>query len=296
MSSPVTSNLTTQRRIHADTRLGPVHYTVTNLDRQAAFYQDILGFRLHWREDNSAGLGAGGEDLLRLTEVEGAKPARGTTGLYHTAFLVPTRLDQAYLLRSIAVTRTPIQGMTNHGTHLAIYLPDAEGNGIELAWDFPKDQWPTTFEEMMSRHRGLQPEEVFSVLEGQPEEWTALSSGTKVGHVHLHVAYLEPTEAFYKDMLGMDVPFDFPDGSAKFFSAGGYHHHVGTNLWQGVGAPPPPANATGLRYYTIVVPDKAELDAVLERVHAAGVTTEQTAEGYLMRDPAQNGIVLRAEK
>lgn len=288
----------TQTSLPAATRLGPVHYTTANLDRQIGFYQDILGFKTHWREGSSAGLGAGGEDLLRLTEVADAKPSRRTTGLYHTAFLVPTRWELAQLLKQIAVTRTPIQGMSNHGTHHAIYLPDAEGNGVELAWDFPQEQWPKTFAEMMANNRGLSPEEVFDGLTDNDASWAGLDAGTTVGHVHLHVSTLAPTRQFYQDVLGFDLPMDMANAprefrdSAIFFSAGGYHHHIGTNVWQGVGAPPPPPNAIGLRGYTVILPDTAALETVVERVQAAGIDITPEDDSYRLADPAQNGIRL----
>ncbi|MEZ4671842.1 MAG: VOC family protein [Anaerolineae bacterium] len=287
--------------IHPATRLGHVHYTVANLDNQIAFYRDILGFKLHWREGNAAGMGAGKEDLLRLTQVDGTREVQGTTGLYHTAFLVPTRLELAQLLRSIAITRTPIQGMSDHGTHHAIYLPDAEGNGIELAWDRPKEMWPKTLEEMIRNNRGLSPDTVFSVLTEDDAEWQGLDAGTIVGHVHLHVSSLKPTNHFYHEVLGFGLPFDmtkaprqFAD-TAIFFSAGGYHHHIGTNIWQGEGAPPPPKDATGLRYFTAVLPDSDELERVRARLNEANVPAEQTENGLLIRDPAQNGLMLAVE-
>jgi catechol 2,3-dioxygenase len=309
LNRPQTDNYTTQyESIHSATRLGHVHYTTAHLDRQIAFYRDILGFKLHWREDDSAGLGAGGEnmpgndDLLRLTESKTARRARHTTGLYHTAFLVPTRWDLAQLLKSIAETRTPIQGMSDHGTHHAIYLPDAEGNGIELAWDFPPEQWPKSFREMMERNRGLRPETVFSALADGDATWDGLNPGTKVGHVHLHVSELGPTDHFYREILGFDIPFDMADAppefaeSAIFFSAGGYHHHIGTNVWQGVGAPPPPAAAIGLRHFTVVLPNEAALQRVLDRVKSEEVSVEQTENGVLIHDPSQNGVLLTTEK
>lgn len=278
--------------IHPATRLGHVHYITAELDRQIAFYQEVLGFKLHWREGGAAGLGAGGEDLLRLTELPGARRARGTTGLYHTAFLVPTKWELAQLLRQIAVTQTRIQGMVDHHTHLAIYLPDAEGNGIELAWDRAREEWPE-MEDMIRLGNGpLEPEELFAEIERDPTEWTGLNPESKVGHVHLHVSELPAAKRFYHDVLGFDITIDIETFGATFFSAGGYHHHVGGNIWRGIGAPPPPPDAIGLRCFTVVLPDEAELKRVVGRVEAAGIATEQTEQGILVRDPSQNGVLL----
>ncbi len=298
MIQPQASTTTAAPVIHPATRLGHVHYTAANLERQITFYRDILGFKLHWREGDSAGLGAGGADLLRLTEQPGARRVRRTTGLYHTAFLVPERRELAQLLKRIAETRTPIQGMSNHGTHHAIYLPDAEGNGIELAWDFPRAQWPKTAREMIEGNQGLAPETVFSALADSDAPWDGLHRETQVGHVHLHVASLAPTRRFYHDVLGFGIPFDFSDApggfadTALFFAAGDYHHHIGTNIWQGEGAPPPPPEAVGLRYFTVIVPDAAELERVVSRVEAAGVAVTREADGVRFLDPAQNGLRL----
>lgn len=299
MSSSVQGEQTSTGSIHPATHIGYVHYTVADLEKQVSFYRDRLGFQEHWREDGQAGLGAGAQDLLRLTEVPTARQARRTTGLYHTAFLVPSRQELAQLLRRIAERRTPIQGMTDHGTHHAIYLPDAEGNGIELAWDFPQEEWPRNFDEMLQRNRGLAPETVLEALPPDDAAWAGLDAATIVGHVHLHVAQLGPTKDFYHKVLGFGLPLDMENAtpnpfteSAIFFAAGDYHHHIGTNVWQGVGAPPPPENAIGLRHFSVLLPDQPALDAVLARVAAAGLPTEQHAEGILLRDPAQNGVLL----
>lgn len=287
--------------IHPATRLGHVHHTVADVERQIAFYRDILGFKLHWREGEAAGLGAGGEDLLCLTQRSNARQVRGTTGLYHTAFLVPNRWQLAQLLKNIAQTRTPIQGMSDHGTHHAIYLPDAEGNGIELAWDRPQEQWPKTIDEMMRNNRGLAPETVFTALTDNEAEWDGLDAATTVGHVHLHVSSLKPTNHFYHEVLGFGIPFDlskaprqFAD-TAIFFSAGGYHHHIGSNIWQGEGAPPPPENATGLRYFTVVLPDTAEMERISGRLTEVGVASEPHESGLLIHDPARNGMLLTVD-
>lgn len=302
MSTSASSQATTVPVIHPATRLGPVHYTTANAERLADFYRSILGFQIHGREGSTLRLGAGAEDLLILTEVPNAQPARRSTGLYHTAFLVPNRWELAQLLRRIAETRTPIQGMSDHGTHHAIYLPDTEGNGIELAWDRPQHMWPKTIAEMIAHNQGLAPQVVFSALTDRDEAWEKLDSGTKVGHVHLHVSELAPTRHFYHEILGFGLPFDFADApsspfadSAIFFAAGGYHHHLGTNVWQGVGAPPPPPNSTGLRHYTVVLPDAVEVEQVVERLRTDGAPVEAVEGGWLTRDPAQNGIQLVTE-
>ena len=283
--------------IHPSTRPGGVHYTVADLNRQSAFYQDILGFQLLWREGDTAALGADESELLRLTEVTGAQRARRTTGLYHTAFLVPTRWDLAHLVRQIAQTRTPIQGTSNHGTHLAIYLPDAEGNGIELAWDFPKEAWPMKDGKMdlaaMPRS-GVDVDELLGELERDPSTWAGLAAGTQVGHVHLHVIDLQASQQFYHDLLGFDVVLHSPEFGALFVSAGGYHHHIGMNIWHGIGAPPPLTDAIGLRYFTILLPNQAELQRVIDRLQQANITGRPMQDGILVRDPSQNGVLLTA--
>lgn len=290
--------------IHPATRLGPVHYTVADLERQISFYQERLGFKLHWREGHTAGLGVGGPDLLQFTEVHGARRVRGTTGLYHTAFLLPTRLALAQVIGHIAQMRTPVEGGSNHGTHLALYLPDAEGNGIELAWDFPRAVWEPIVAQMRGgnlqelMHVMRQPLDIEGLLaeaESAPTPWAGLPAGTTVGHVHLHVADLTATALFYHAVLGFETIFNIAEMGAAFFSAGGYHHHIGTNLWNGPGARPAPADATGLRSFTVVLPDPAELERVLSRLQHAGFAPEAVAEGHLVRDPAQIGLRLVVE-
>lgn len=298
MSTPSPS---ATQSIAAATQMGTVHLTVADLNRQFAFYQNVLGFRLHWQKDQTAGLGAGRGDLLQLTQREGVRPYRRTTGLYHVAYLIPTRKALAEILRSIAITKTPVQGMVNHHTHLAIYLPDAEGNGIELAWDFPRAQWPT-MDEMMRRGNGpLDPDELFAELdpaELDPAQldptatWAGLDPATTVGHVHLHVADLEASRHFYHDVLGFNVTLESKQAGMTFIAAGDYHHHIGLNVWNGIGAPPPPADATGLRYMTVLLPTPAALDEVLARVNDAGLAAEVRADGTLIKDPAQNGVLL----
>ena len=115
---------------------------------------------------------------------------------------------------------------------------------------------------------------------------------TRMGHFHLYVANLDETMHFYHDVIGFDTM-----GLARSFrmgmvSAGGYHHHIGFNTWVGEGAPPPPPDALGMRYFSFVLPNKIELDRIVEHIQQAGIATEQTEEGILVRDPSQNGVLL----
>jgi len=187
--------------------------------------------------------------------------------------------------------------MVNHHTHLAIYIADAEGNGIELAWDFPREQWPAPEDLMRLGNGPLDPEDLLSELERDQSPWPGAHPDTRIGHVHLHVADLSAAGRFYQGVLGFQATFSYSaarDFGALFVSAGGYHHHIGLNIWRGVGAPPPPGDAVGLRYFTIVLPSRTELDRLTARVRAAGIGGEEHAEGMLVRDPSHNGVLLTA--
>ena len=285
----------------SDTTLGQVHLTVSDLDRSLAFYQQSLGFQVHHRDETAgtAWLGAGGPDLLVLTELPGAKHQRGTTGLYHFAILTPSRLELAHSLKRLAETRTPVEGFADHYVSEAIYLPDPDGNGIEIYRDRPRADWRDAQGNLRMGTDPLDIDGVLSELDSgdversERSEWNGLDPATKLGHMHLHVRSIPEAKAFYCDVLGFDLLMNI--GSALFVSAGGYHHHIGLNTWQGVGAPPPPPGSVGLRYFTVRLPNQAELDKILDRVRAAGVLVKEHAQGWLARDPSQNAIVFARE-
>lgn len=279
--------------IHPDTTIGAVHLTVLNLDRSLSFYQQALGFVVHRREGDTAHLGAGGPDLLVLTQRPDARRARGTTGLYHFAVLVPSRLELAQSLRRIDETRTPVQGFADHLVSEAIYLPDPDGNGIEIYRDRPRGEWPYDKGQLRMATDPLEVDGVLAELAGHDEPWRGLRPQTVIGHMHLHVADIAQAEAFYCGVLGFDLMLRY-GSSASFVSAGGYHHHIGFNTWAGVGAPPPPPDAIGLRYFVVRLPNAIELSRVADRVRQAGVDMEESQEGMLVRDPSQNGVLLAA--
>ena len=270
-------------RLPATLRLGAVHLTVTDLDRSVTFYEDAIGLRLHRREDGVAAMGVGEEDLLVLHEEPKARRAGRHAGLFHYALLFPSRDELARAALRLAATKTPIQGASDHGTHEAIYLPDPDGNGIELAADRPRERWPKP----LNYAGGPHPLDFDGLLAAVAGEEPRRESGPAlaIGHVHLHVGDLDRGLGFYSHVLGFEL-MTFMPGAAAFVSAGGYHHHLGFNVWRGEGVPPSPAGRVGLRHWTVVLDDPEEVEAVRERVRAAGVEVEEgEGDGFLVRDP-----------
>jgi catechol 2,3-dioxygenase len=272
-----------------ETRLGAVELTVTDLDRSVQFYEQAIGLRTHARDEGRAALGAGGEDLLVLIEDPDARPAGRQAGLYHFALLHPSRVELARAVGRLAHTRTSIQGASDHGISEAVYLPDPDGNGIELAADRPKEQWP----DLTVMSGGPDPLDLnallASIADEEPQE--SVAPDAVIGHVHLHVGDLDAASRFYVDIVGFDVMTYLP--SAVFVAAGGYHHHVGFNTWRGAGVPPAADGTVGLRRFTVVLRDEGEVNALRERARAAGVDVEDTAEGPLLRDPSGNVLLFR---
>jgi catechol 2,3-dioxygenase len=279
--------------IHPNTSIGAAHLTVADLERSRRFYVDVLGFRELERQGTTLTLTAdGATPLLALTELPGAppKPARAT-GLYHFAILVPSRLDLARSLRRLAELRYPLSGASDHLVSEALYLNDPDGNGIEIYRDRPRAEWPRLNGQIRMATDPLDVDGILAELDRDDRPWDGLAPATTIGHMHLHVADLRAAEAFYHELLGFDIMLSFR-GSALFLSAGGYHHHIGLNTWAGVGAPPAPPGSAGLRYFVVRLPNADALDAVLERVRAAGVATEETEAGVLVRDASGNALML----
>src|SRR3954447_2184215 len=274
--------------------MGAVHLSVADLGRSVGYYESAIGLRVHERAGGRARLGAGGEDLLVRQEEPGAPPARGTAGLYHFALLVPERADLARWLAHAAREEVPLVGMADHYVSEAIYLSDPDEHGIEVYWDRPREVWEGQVGERMTT-LPLDVADLFGVI-GDPrtEPFEALASGTVMGHVHLRVSEVPATAAFYCDALGFGLMAAF-GASALFMSAGGYHHHLGANIWESRGAgQPPPGHATLLRA-TIVLPTAADVDRLAGEVVRLGQEPEPLDDGVLVRDPSGNAVALVAE-
>jgi catechol 2,3-dioxygenase len=262
----------------ATLRLGPVHLVVFDLDRSLAWYERALGLR----RMGDAALGDGVTPVAVLHEDPDARPAGRHAGLYHYALLYPSREELARAVLRVSAAQAPVQGLSDHGTHEAVYLPDPDGNGIELAADRPREQWPTV-EEMYGR--GPQPLDLDALLATIAGEEPAptVGEGLRVGHLHLHVGDIEEALAFYRDGLGFELQASL--GTAAFVSAGGYHHHVGLNVWKGRGVGPAPPHTAGLEHWTIELGAEDEVGRLRARLERAGHPVEPVAGGFRVRDP-----------
>ena len=276
--------------MHPDTRLGPVCLSVGDLHRSLEFYQAALGLRLRRRENNKAFLGTGQLDWLVLEEGPSAAIAHGSTGLFHFALLVPSRLELARTLVHLHETRTPCTGYADHSVSEAIYLSDPDGHGIEIYRDRPRSEWEYPGGQLKLTVDPLDVQKLKDELDETSGEWTGLHADTVMGHIHLQVSNLKASEQFYTEVLGFERMACY-GSSASFLSAGGYHHHLAINIWAGVGAPPPPRDAARLLWFSIRLPDADEFDRMIRRLHNAGLQTEPFNNGVLLRDP--DGIVLR---
>lgn len=305
MNIPSEPEARTEFSIHPKTRMGAISLRVANLENQLEFYQKALGFKLHWREGNKAGLGAGRNDLLLLSEEPNLKKYRGVTGLYHVAYLFPNRRELAIAVARLFALKYP-NSPTDHIMTKTTYLDDLEGNGIELYAESPEDgtlkfvngKYEATRADgsWSDGREPLDVEALFKHLTDNDRLDAPVPPELKIGHVHLHVRDVDEAIDFYHGILGFDVMGVAKQFQMGFVSAGGYHHHLGLNTWQGRGAPHPPPDALGLRYYTIDLPNQQAYDEVVARVDAAGIPSNMTEAGLLLHDPSQNGVILRVAK
>lgn len=249
----------------AETHISHVHLRVKNLERELSFYRELLGFNEVMRYDSTVALSATrtinaverSAQLpfqILLTESPNATPRPPrTTGLFHVAIRFPNREELAKTLRRIVQHGYPIQGAADHAVSEAIYLSDPEGNGVELYRDRPRDEWKWVNDEVFMTTEHLDVEALLREAEGK--SWAGIHPLTDIGHIHLNVSNLANSEEFYHQRLGFDITTRSYPG-ALFFAAGGYHHHVGANVWSSRNATAPPENSTGLMSFGISVPNE----------------------------------------
>jgi catechol 2,3-dioxygenase len=282
-------------RLPESTHLGRVRLQVANLDRSIAFYEEILGMRVIRRDTDSVSLGAHGDDreIVHLRQLKGARPVprRGLLGLYHFAILLP---DRASLGRFVAhLTELEVHaGMSDHFVSEAIYLTDPDGLGIEVYADRPRDAWRYDEWQLYMTTNPLDVNDLVRAASGH--RWTGMPAGTVLGHVHLYVDDIAKAEAFYHEALGFDkVVWSYP--GALFMSAGGYHHHLGTNTWAR-GAPSATEADARLLEWEIVVPTKKDAEEAARHVESAGYLVKEESDEWVLTDPWGTSLRLVPER
>jgi len=269
-------------RLPDATHLGAVHLQVSDLARSVAYYEQVLGLRAVDRTAATATLAAAdGHVLVRLEARPGVRPAppRATLGLYHFAILLPDRPSLGRFIRHLAALGARA-GMADHLVSEAIYLTDPDGLGIEVYADRPRESWHVNGQELAMTTDPLDADAV--VAAGGREAWTGMPAGTVLGHVHLHVGDLDEGAAFYHAAVGFDkIVWSYP--GALFLSAGGYHHHLGTNTWSR--GPAPAADQARLLAWDIVVPTQADAGEAAASITAAGFGIQDEGGAFRAADP-----------
>ena len=245
-------------------RIGGVHLRVADLDRQLSFYVGLLGFSVLAEDGTTAALGIEGESPLLVlhADPDAAPRPEVSTGLFHVAFLLPSPGTLGAMIRRVRDSGGTFTGFADHNVSQAAYLSDPEGNGVELYADRDREVWRTSDGRILLT---TEPLDVPGLLLASPDASERMPDGTVVGHLHLRVSTLEGAEAFYVRRLGFDVVTrEYP--GALFVSAGGYHHHLGFNVWGGQGAAPPPERSLGLASFDVIVPQMADRERILGSV------------------------------
>lgn len=271
----------------ATTRIGSVTLRVAEEKRALALYCDILGLKVLARENGRIALGSGETPFLFLEIAPDTtpRPRQGLAGLFHVAILVPDRAALGSVIARLAKADIRL-GAADHNVSEAIYLYDADGNGLEIYRDRPRADWPWRDGLVQMANKPLDFEGILA--EGGKEEPDEhMPAGTRIGHVHLQVGDLDAAAKFYVDALGFTKTAALP--GALFAAAGGYHHHIATNVWDSQNAPPPPAKMAGLADLTLELPP-AEIAPLKQRIEASGNATETAGRGFIVHDPWRTKI------
>ncbi len=265
-------------------RVGMVTLRVRNLDLVADYYRDAIGLTVMARSMMGALLGSGGVRLLNLQRRESApREARNAAGLYHTAFLMPTRKDLARWLVHAAANKVPLSGFADHLVSESVYLDDPEGNGIEVYADRAPDTWKWDGGSVAMATDQLDIDGLLALTDTSTTNYAKAPDDLRIGHMHLRVGDLEQADRFYGGAIGLD-PTRKRSGAA-FLSSGRYHHHLGINVWQSAGAGPRDSTAMGLAWFSLEIAADEILQAQTQRLQQAGAPVAAIENGIETSDP-----------
>ena len=263
--------------------IGAIGLKVRDMDRVAAFYRDVIGLAILDRGKESTALGAGDVPFIHLAHQPSAEPDDPRqAGLYHTAFLMPTRSDLARWILHVARRKVPLTGASDHAVSEAFYLDDPEGNGVEVYCDRPAETWEWTGPALKITTDPLDVESILREV-APAATYPGAPDGMRIGHVHLRVGDVAGAEAFYRDALGLDVTRRRQ--GATFMSSGRYHHHIAANVWHSAGAGRRDGERAGLAWVSLEAADGAAFESAKVRLTQAGQELANTPTGIATADP-----------
>ncbi|MFI5239862.1 MAG: VOC family protein, partial [Gemmatimonadales bacterium] len=272
-------------RGHLHCQQVPEPTTAAHLSRSVDFYTEVLGLRSVHRDSAHAVLAAHGDErpLVEIHARTGARPAptRGQLGLYHFAILLPDRGALGRFVQHLGDIDARA-GAADHLVSESLYLQDPDNLGIEVYSDRPRAAWRRSGRELMM---ATDPLDISGLLQAAGGvKWSGTPAGTVMGHLHLHVGDVAAASAFYSEALGLDrTVWDYP--GALFMAAGGYHHHLGTNIWAGRDAVAAPEGDARLLEWNIKLPDAESVAAVGENLERGGHNVERRSDDVVARDP-----------
>jgi catechol 2,3-dioxygenase len=270
---------------HAPLHIGAVGLKARDLDALEGYYRSMLGLAVLERSPDRAVLGAGGVPFLHLEAGSHAKPDDvREAGLYHTAFLMPTRADLARWILHIGRNRIPISGASDHSVSEAFYLDDPEGNGVEVYVDRDPNGWEWTGDLVKITTDPLDIESIVREVDPNTARYDGAPAGLRVGHIHLRVGDVAAAERFYQDGVGFKVTRG-GRGGATFKSTGRYHHHLAGNVWHSRGAGSRDPGRAGLAWFEVAANDPRDIDAIASRLAGQGATVKAMADGAEATDP-----------
>ncbi|SRR5258706_9653476 len=276
----------------APLHIGQVTLAVKDLDAVARFYETVLGLRRLLASGPTVRLGAGSTALLALEHRPNAErdPVH-EPGLFHTAFLMPTREDLGRWLQGAVGSRVQLTGASDHKVSEAIYLDDPEGNGIEVYSDRPRSEWPRQGDEYVMTTDRLDLEELVEAGRRAGGAQEQAPDDFRIGHIHLRAGDIDRTETFYRDALGLDITHRRP--GARWLGWAGYHHHVAANTWRSPRSGLRRPDTNGLVDFTIDAGSAEAFRSAKERLAARDLIKGEDGDGFRTIDPSGISIIVR---
>lgn len=275
-------------KIPDNTKIQSVDLIIKNLERSLQFYNELLGFKIIERSDDKAYLSSNGKYpyIVYLEGNPNVKPMdRHSAGLYHTAFRFPDRESLGKTFLHLHENNVKFYGFSDHIVSEAIYLGDPDGNGVELYVDKPKSEWEWQMGQIVMDTLPLNLNVITNAVKNRKEPWNGIDERTEIGHIHLRVTDLMKAEKFYSNLLGFNVTNSNYEG-ALFMSAGGYHHHIGTNIWSSANGTLLEENSLGLKSFTIKTGNSVYINEIKENAGKNGIE-------YFETNKLQNGIHIK---